>query len=140
MLRKLFRERVQLNAVGGTYDELRYRPRQDDRITTVRRVAVEDETTTPTGSLRLYVDGHAYTHWLDEVPAPAVDRLYLFDDPIELLPGEDLVARITGCTAADALAMYISGWWEPINPEELALSLMRDILRLTLQLPGPSEG
>lgn len=114
---RLFRERV-TKAAAGTSDTLLFRPRPIGETYRVTRVAVEDETTTPTGRLRIGVQGHGYTHWLDEVPAPAVGRLYTFTDPIELTGDEQLAAVIVGATASDQLEMYVSG--HAYHPDELA--------------------
>lgn len=122
-----FRERVAQDAAGSS-DTLKFAPPPDGMIRRIQRVAFEDETTTPTGRLRIGVQGHGYTHWLDEVPAPAVGRLYVFGETFDLFPLEQLVAIVVGATAGDDLRLYVSG--DARDPNEAAVldSLVRILL------------
>jgi len=108
-----FRERRRAAAAGGTYDEVEFGPILEDRLYALRRVAAEDETTTLTGALRLYVKGHGYEHWLAEQKSPQLGTLYWLPKVTYLRMGESLVARFTGATASDVLQLYLEGvWWE----------------------------
>ena len=59
--RMWFRDRRQLNAVGGTYDELVYTPLLEKDYIQFTRIGVEDESNTCT-KIRVYVRGHGYDH------------------------------------------------------------------------------
>ena len=111
-----FRQRVQKAAAGGTFDEVRFGPILENRLYVIWRVAVEDETSAPTGDIRAYVDGHGYTHWELEQESPAAATLYWENDRFYLAQGESLVARFTGATAGDVLSLYVEGWW--MEPQE----------------------
>lgn len=76
-----------------------------------QRVTFEDKTSAFT-SLRVYVEGHGYEHYLAEQKSPAAATLYWLKDPIYLIPGERLVAKFTGTTTGDVLEMCITGYWE----------------------------
>ena len=109
--RNRFRTRRQRHA-AGTSDDVTFGPILEPRHYTIRHLAVRDATTTPTGAITLLVAGHGPDYLIDEVPAPAAGRLYVFTDEIWLEPGETLIARVVGATAADLLELYLEGdWW-----------------------------
>lgn len=109
--RNYFRAQRQAVAVGGTYDEVKFGPILEDRHYHITRFAAEDETSAPSGDIRVYVDGHGDQNWLTEQDSPAAATLYWDTDETFLTQGESLVARFTGATAGDRLALYVEGWW-----------------------------
>ena len=115
--RHYFRARRTLPAGGGTYDEVEFGPVLEDRLYTICRHAVEDETNAPAGDIRTYVKGHGYPHWENEQDSPGQATLYWDKDPIFLVMGESLVARFTGATENDVLRLYVWGWWEELGGE-----------------------
>lgn len=110
-----FRLHRTLVALGGTYDEIEFGPILENRLYMITRHAVEDETHSPTGDIRTYVKGHGYEHWENEQDSPGSATLYWDKDPVHLVMGESLVARITGATAGDVLQLYVGGWWEELG-------------------------
>ena len=112
-----FRARVRTHA-AGTSDDVDFGAITQPRHYTITHLAVRDATTTPTGAITILVKGHGEDHLIDEVPAPAVGRLYVFADEIMLEEGETLTARVAGATADDVLEMWLEGrWWEDPAPE-----------------------
>lgn len=110
-----FRERRTVKAAGDTYDEVEFGPILENRLYEITRFAVEDETTAPTGDIRVYVKGHAYNHPLVEEDYPVAATLYWETDPVIITMGESLVARFTGATASDVLQLYVEGWWQELG-------------------------
>lgn len=123
--RKWFRLRRQLNAVGGTYDEIEYDPLLEREFLQIARIAVEDEDNAPT-EIRLFITGHGYNHPVAEETSPSAATLYWVRWPTYLVAGEKLVARFTGATASDKLVMYLEGWIHdyPVRPPEGALGIL----------------
>ncbi len=113
-----FRTRRSTEAVGGTYDDVRFRAEGNDRHYLITRLAVIDEDHAPGTDIRVHIEGHGYNHLVHEQNTPGANTLYVVPDPIRLLPGETLVARFTGATLADNLELYIEGWWaeEDLGP------------------------
>jgi len=107
--RAWFRARRQLVAVGGTYDEVVYDPLLEKDYIQFTRISVEEKTNAAT-SVRVYVAGHGYEHWVGEEKTVAAGTLYWIEWPTYLVPGEQLVARFTGATADDELVMILEGW------------------------------
>jgi len=105
-----FRERVQ-KVAAGTSDDVDFGRITQPRHYVITHLAARDVTTTPTGALTIMVKGHGYDHLIDEVPAPAKGRLYVFSDEIMLEEGETLTARFDGATADDALELFLEGVW-----------------------------
>lgn len=117
--RKWFRARRKATAAGGTYDEVEYSPLLDREFLQITRIAVEDETSDPSGQIRIYVAGHGYEHWIGGEASPGSATLYWVTWPTYLVAGEKVVARFYGATASDNLVMYLEGWiWDyPPAPE-----------------------
>jgi len=112
-----FRYPIETQAKGGTFDEVTFGPIRNGRFYRITRFAVEDETSSPSGDIRVYVSGHGLPYWLLEQNSPQSATLYWDDRGTFLVEGESLVARFTGATAGDRLRMYIEGWYlEPDNP------------------------
>lgn len=105
-----FRQRLRMHA-AGTSDDLDFGKITQPRHYTITHLVVRDATTTPTGAITILVQGHGYDHIIDEVPAPAVGRAYVFTDEILLDDGETLTIRFAGATAADVLEAFIEGQW-----------------------------
>ena len=107
--RRWFRARRQLVAAGGTYDEVVYGPLLEKDYIQFTRICVEEKTNAPT-SIRVYVGGHGYEHWVGEEKTVAAGTLYWIDWPTYLVPGEQLVARFYGATAGNVLELLLEGW------------------------------
>lgn len=80
------------------------------RFYCIQRVAVENQTTAYT-DLRLLTAGTGGEMLLEEIDHPQAASLYWTSDPIYLIEGQYLVARLSGCTASDVLKCYLSGYW-----------------------------
>lgn len=80
----------------------------------VQRVAVENETSAYT-DLRILKAGHGQEVLLVEQDSPAAATLYWTDEPFYLTTGQYLVCRLTGCSADDVLAAYVSGWKQKLE-------------------------
>ncbi len=112
-----FRQRLRMHA-AGTSDDLDFGKITQPRHYTITHLVVRDATSTPTGAVTILVQGHGYDHIIDEVPAPAAGRAYVFLDEILLDEGETLTVRFAGATAADVLEAFIEGaWWEDPRTE-----------------------
>lgn len=107
--RQWFRSRRQVIAVGGTYDEVVYDPGLEKDFIQFTRISVEEKGSGP-DSIRVYVGGHGYEHWVGEEPDCDGDTLYWIDWPTYLVPGEQLVARFYAATADDVLDLLVEGW------------------------------
>ena len=109
--RNYFRDRRIKVATGGTFDEVIWRPEPRAEVFHVMRFAVEDETSSPSGDIRVYVGGHGYNHQIMDQESPAAGALYWERWPTFLTDGESLVARFYGATTGDRLVMYFEGWF-----------------------------
>lgn len=109
--RHWFRDRRTVHSAGGTYDDIRWEPPVKDALYRLTSLAVEDETSAPSGDIRVHIEGHGYNHPLLEEDSPAAATLYWADKEEVVLPGEVLVARITGATSADVLQLYLAGYY-----------------------------
>lgn len=118
MNRHRYRDRRQRTSAGAATEECTFGPPNAERRYVITRHAVRDVDSTPTGAITILVRGHGYDHPVNEVPAPAVGRLYTFDDEIHLFPGESLVASFAGSTTGDALELFHEGWWEQAVPPD----------------------
>lgn len=108
--REYFREHVTTVAAGGTYDDVEFRPSRVVDIYHIMRFAVEDETSAPSGDIRVGVLGHGYFHQIMDQESPAAAALYFDRWPTFLRQGESFVARFYGATAGDVLQLYLEGW------------------------------
>lgn len=107
--RQWFRARRQVVAAGGAYDEVVYDPLLEKDYIQFTRICVEEKTNGPV-SIRVYVGGHGYEHWVGEEKDPKGSTLYWIEWPTYLVPGEQLVVRFTGATADDELVLLLEGW------------------------------
>lgn len=107
--RQWFRQRIKGLAAGGTYDELEYRHSLENYWLQITRISVEEKANAPS-SIRLYVKGHGYEHWVGEETNPSAGVLYWIEWPTYLTEGETLVARFYGATTDNELEMLIEGW------------------------------
>lgn len=114
-----FRAQPRKASAGAANEDVAFGPILEPRRYRITHMAARDATTTPTGAITVLVTGPAREHLLDETPAPAAGRLYVYPDDIRLFPGETLIVRFAGSTAADLLEVYIEGdWWEQTEPGE----------------------
>jgi len=107
--RQWFRHRINGIAAGNAYDELVYRHHLEQYFLQITRISLEEESNAP-DSMRLYVKGHGYEHWVGEEKSPSAGTLYWIDWPTYLVEGETLVARFYNTTAGNKLHMLIEGW------------------------------
>ena len=98
-------------STGDAFDDVSFGPVEPERVYHVSRFAVEDEDSTPTGDIRVSVDGHGYRHFLTEQDIPAAATLYWENEPTHLSEGESLTVRFTGATNNDSLQLYLEGFW-----------------------------
>jgi len=106
-----YKDQIVGTGVTGVVVELKSRPIKIGKRYCFQRVTFEDKTSAFT-SLRVYVEGHGYEHYLAEQKSPAAATLYWLKDPVYLIPGERLVGKFTGTTTGDVLEMCITGYWE----------------------------
>ena len=109
--RNYFRTSRAFVALGGSFDEVEFRPEPRAEVFHIMRFAVEDEDSSPSGDLRVYVAGHGYNHQIMDQESPAAGQLYWERWPTFLTDGESLVARFNGATVGDRLVMYLEGWF-----------------------------
>ena len=107
--RQWFRHRVKGIAAGGAYDEIEYRHSLEAFYLQITRISLEEKGTA-SSSIRLYVKGHGYEHWIGEEKTVVVDTLYWIEWPTYLVEGETLVARFIGATEDNVLEMLVEGW------------------------------
>lgn len=104
-----------MNAAAGSND-LAGVITHSGQLVCIQRVAVENETS-GADDVRLLKAGTGGELLLAEEDAVQVDTLYWIEQPIYLHEGQYLVARFTGCTAADILKMYQTGWYQERGEE-----------------------
>lgn len=80
----------------------------------IQHVTVENETTAYT-NLRLIKARPGREFPLEEQDSPEAATLYWMADDFYLVPGQYLLARLTGCTAGDKLRVYITGWLQDVG-------------------------
>lgn len=107
--RRWFRARRTLVALGGAYDEVVYDPLLEKDYIQLTRISVEEKGSGP-DSIRIYVGGHGYEHWVAEEPSCSGDTLYWVEWPTYLVPGERLVARFYTATVDNVLELLVEGW------------------------------
>lgn len=113
MHRMPFRRVVKKQSAGAANEDVKFGPILEPRRYNITHIATRDTTSTPTGAITLLVTGHGDEFVIDEVPAPAVGRSYVFPDDVRLFPGETLVARYAGSVINDNLELHVEGeWWE----------------------------
>lgn len=96
-------------SAGAAYDDLETTPVEATYRLVTENHAVENETNTFT-SVRAFIKGHGYEHWLWEQKSPIAATLYWFEREISLEEGEQLAFRFTGCTSGDQLRAYLDGY------------------------------
>jgi hypothetical protein len=106
--------RRDLESAGATNEEITFGPVPLGRMWVVNWLAFEDETTNFT-SMRAYLAGLGYNHYLFADTSLVAAELYWSDNPIYIPEGRSLVVRFTGTTDGDALAAYLTGF-EVIQP------------------------
>ena len=112
MERKKYRFRRSLaKAAAATTDELTFTNDKVDVDYKIENLSLKNETNDSTKA-EVLIAGHGYDHPLYEQKSPTADTLYWLDRELWLYPGERLIVRWTGCTAADKLAVYLSGYFQ----------------------------
>ena len=104
----VFRRRLSAVSAGGTYDDLKFGPVKSGELYKIEQISVENETTAFT-KIRVFTNGHGYSHYRFEQASPAATTLYWSEEDIYLGEGDILVVRCTGCTNGDKLAAYLDG-------------------------------
>ena len=95
-------------AEAGSND-LAMHPVEENILYCVQHLAVENETTDFT-SIRVLVKERGDELLLEEQLDPEGGLVYWMTDNVYLTPGQRLTARLAGCTAGDALRLYLRGW------------------------------
>lgn len=103
------RIRESIKASGGTYDYVKSDTVPPGEIWCLQGIAYENETGAR-GTMRRYIEGHGYEHYLAEHTAPGAAELIFTDKIVYLMPGERLVVRQATCVAADVLSLYAHGY------------------------------
>lgn len=62
------------------------------------------------GTIRLYIEGHGYNHYMHEQTSPSSGTLYPVDRILYLTPGERLTLRQASNVAGDVIALYSQGY------------------------------
>ncbi len=96
-------------SAGAAYDDLKSDRPKAGEVWCIQNAAVENETNNTT-LLRIFIEGRGYEHFLDEQLNPLAAHLFTLPRDVFIHEGEMLVARFTGCTSGDKLAMYLSGY------------------------------
>ena len=103
------RIRESVSASGGTYDYVKSEIVPPGEIWCLQGIAYENQTGAR-GTMRRYIEGHGYDHFLAEHQSPGSAELIFTDQLLYLLPGERLTIRQASCTASDILALYAHGY------------------------------
>ncbi|MBA7681418.1 hypothetical protein ES703_89756 [subsurface metagenome] len=84
-----------------------------DKIHRIEQVAWEIDLTTKQGKdrVRLYIAGHGYKHDLEEQGSPTATRLYTYNEPFSLIPGERLAIEIDQGQEDTTAQMEMLGYW-----------------------------
>ena len=94
---------------AAAYDDVKSDRPQPGEVWCIQNAAIENETNNFT-ELRVFIEGRGYNHYLDEQDNPLAGHLFTLPRDVFIHENEMLVARFTGCTTGDKLAMYLSGY------------------------------
>ena len=111
-----YRRRLVLDGTAQTVEEIIMSKLLPDRRLWVLHVLLENETSAYSLA-ELVVRGRGYDHPIQEELTPQAGRLYWSFDKFLMTEGEFLVARFTGTTTGDRLAMYLTGLEESRLPD-----------------------
>jgi len=103
------RIRKRASATGTSPDYVRTDRVPAGQLWCIQHIAYENETGAR-GTFRRLIEGHGYEHFLGEHPSPGAGELITWNGELWLMPGEDMAVRQATCTAADALALYATGY------------------------------
>lgn len=112
------RIREHAKATDGTLDYVKSRIVPPGQIWCLEGIAYENETGAR-GTIRRYIEGHGYNHYLAEQQSPGAAELIFTDKILFLIPGERLTIRQASCTVNDVLSLYAHGYviFSDILPE-----------------------
>ena len=96
-------------AGGGTYDYVETDQVPPGEIWCFEHYAFENQTRAA-GVLRLYKGTKETPFFLKEEQSPGAAELVFDDAPLFIREGQRLGFRQTGCTAADVLMLYATGY------------------------------
>lgn len=105
------RLRYKALASDGTLDYVKSDKVKAGERWLIRSHSFENETGAR-GTIRGYIEGHGYNHWLWEQESPAAATLYWSEEDMILTEGERLCVRQASCTANDILQLLINGYIE----------------------------
>lgn len=66
--------------------------------------------------VRLYVERQGSKHPLEEQSIPIADELNVYNDPIDLFPGDNLLLELDQTAAATHVKLYWAGYATPVEP------------------------
>jgi len=104
---------IQISA-GAATEEVKSESPQPGWQWCIQNAGFEDETSN-FSELRILIEGHGYNHWIEEQDNPLAGHLFTLDRDVFLHEGERLVARFSGTTSGDMLAMYLSGYKQKVG-------------------------
>jgi len=99
---------------GATQEDLKSDRPEPGWQWCIQNAGFEDETSNFT-ELRIFIQGHGYNHYIEEQDNPLAGHLFTLDREVFLHEGEELVARFTGTSSGDSLAMYLSGYKQKVQ-------------------------
>jgi len=103
-----YREIIQKNSGGATFDDLETPPLKENHYLIVDHVSVENETTSYT-NLRIGIKSCGTFIPLEEEKAPAAGEVYWTESELKFTEQERVCCRLTGCTSGDVLKATIQG-------------------------------
>lgn len=104
----VLRLRQKATASDETFDYVKTDPVGRGEQWLIRSHSFENESGAR-GTIRGYIEGHGYKHWLWEQASPAEDTLYWFEENFILTEGERLCVRQASCTSGDIMQLLVNG-------------------------------
>lgn len=109
-----YRKHLYKASGGGTYDDINDEQVPNGYRLTVHHISVENQTTAYTRLVVGISNGNNFDQLIEE-DSPAADNLYWHDRPIFVPEGWFIRCRLTGCTSADVLQVYLNGCMEKVG-------------------------